>query len=201
MQTSNHSGIHAASAHRVRPRTALVASADCSFRQRVAQILTGLRWQVREVEGGAQAWAEAGMRSLEAVIVDSWLPDLELNEFMKDFRVAFSPGGYGGGGWNCSPAWRARADPIGRNCSTRCAAARTGAPRMGLHPRGGRLRGPADGFSSVSRKDADTAVWNAAPVLTRADSPAPAAIARHAGQTSVAGLPPVIDTPERPAIP
>ena len=38
---------------------ALVASADRSFRQRLAEILTGLRWQVREAEGGAQAWTEA----------------------------------------------------------------------------------------------------------------------------------------------
>ena len=44
---------------RIRPRTALVASADRSFRQRLSEILTGLRWQVREAEGGAQAWAEA----------------------------------------------------------------------------------------------------------------------------------------------
>ncbi len=74
---------------RSRPRTALVASADRSFRQRLAQILTGLRWQVREAEGGAQAWAEAEMAAPEAIIVDSWLPDLDLNEFLKDFRGTF----------------------------------------------------------------------------------------------------------------
>jgi DNA-binding NtrC family response regulator len=74
---------------RVRPRTALVASADCSFRQRLSEILTGLRWQVREAEGGAQAWAEAQATPPEAIIVDSWLPDLDLNEFLKDFRGSF----------------------------------------------------------------------------------------------------------------
>lgn len=74
---------------RIRPRTALVASADRSFRQRLTQILTGLRWQVREAEGGAQAWAEAASTPPEAVIVDSWLPDLDLAEFVKDFRVSF----------------------------------------------------------------------------------------------------------------
>jgi hypothetical protein len=46
-------------AGRIRPRTALVASADSSFRQRLVTTLTELRWQVREAEGGAQAWAEA----------------------------------------------------------------------------------------------------------------------------------------------
>jgi DNA-binding NtrC family response regulator len=74
---------------RIRLRTALVASADRSFRQRLAQILTGLRWQVREAEGGAQAWAEAESTLPEALIVDSWLPDLDLAEFLKDFRGSF----------------------------------------------------------------------------------------------------------------
>ena len=74
---------------RIRPRTALVASADSSFRQRLAEILTGLRWQVREAEGGAQAWAEAEATPPEAIIVDSWLPDLDLAEFLKDFRKSF----------------------------------------------------------------------------------------------------------------
>jgi hypothetical protein len=43
-------------ARRIRPRTALVASSDRSFRQRLSETLTGLRWQVQEAEGGAQAW-------------------------------------------------------------------------------------------------------------------------------------------------
>ena len=76
-------------ATRIRPRTALVASADRSFRQRLSEILTGLRWQVREAEGGAQAWAEAQATPPEAIIVDSWLPDLDLAEFLKDFRGCF----------------------------------------------------------------------------------------------------------------
>jgi DNA-binding NtrC family response regulator len=77
------------STSRIRPRTALVASADGSFRQRLAEILAGLRWQVREAEGGAQAWAEAEAAAPEAIIVDSWLPDLDLAEFLKDFRGCF----------------------------------------------------------------------------------------------------------------
>ncbi len=74
---------------RVRPRTALVASADRSFRQNLSQTLAGMRWQVREAEGGAQAWAEAETALPEAIIVDSWLPDLDLHEFLKDFRQRF----------------------------------------------------------------------------------------------------------------
>jgi DNA-binding NtrC family response regulator len=48
-----------------------------------------LRWQVREAEGGAQAWAEAQANLPEAIIVDSWLPDLDLTEFLKDFRGSY----------------------------------------------------------------------------------------------------------------
>ena len=74
---------------RSRQRSALVASADRNFRQRVAQTLTGLRWQVREAEGGAQAWALTETAQPEAIIVDSWLPDLDLTEFLKDFHGRF----------------------------------------------------------------------------------------------------------------
>jgi DNA-binding NtrC family response regulator len=76
-------------ATRIRPRTVLVASADSNFRQRLSETLVGLRWQVREAEGGAQIWAHAEAAQPEAVIVDSWLPDLELVEFLKDFRIHF----------------------------------------------------------------------------------------------------------------
>ena len=44
---------------RLRQRTALVASADRSFRERLSQVLAGLRWQVRESASGAEAWSEA----------------------------------------------------------------------------------------------------------------------------------------------
>jgi DNA-binding NtrC family response regulator len=74
---------------RVRLRTALIASADSSFRQRLSDTLTGLRWQVREAEGGADAWSQAHIAAPEAIIVDSWLPDLDMTEFVRDFRGSF----------------------------------------------------------------------------------------------------------------
>jgi DNA-binding NtrC family response regulator len=74
---------------RTRQRTALLASADGSFRARLSSVLTGLRWQVREAESGAQAWSEAESAAPEAIIVDSWLPDLDLKEFLTDFRGRF----------------------------------------------------------------------------------------------------------------
>lgn len=74
---------------RIRPRTILVASSDRHFRQRLRQVLSGLRWQVREAEGGADAWREAENSIPEAVIVDSWLPDLAHDEFLTAFRTTF----------------------------------------------------------------------------------------------------------------
>jgi DNA-binding NtrC family response regulator len=74
---------------RSRSRTAVIASADRNFRHRLSEILTGLRWQVREAEGGAQAWAEAEAACPEAIIVDSWLPDLDLAEFLKDMHESY----------------------------------------------------------------------------------------------------------------
>jgi DNA-binding NtrC family response regulator len=74
---------------RVRVRTALIASADRSFRQRLSETLTGLRWHVREAEGGADAWTQAHVSVPEAMIVDTWLPDLDLAEFVRDFRTSF----------------------------------------------------------------------------------------------------------------
>lgn len=67
-------------------RTAILASADLSFRQRVRETLTGLRWRVREAGGGAEALAYLDASPAEAVIVDAWLPDLEVREFAAEFE-------------------------------------------------------------------------------------------------------------------
>ena len=79
--------LHRAAAQR--PRTAVVTSADGSFRERVTATLTGLRWQVREAASGAEAWACSEAASPAALIVDNWLPDLDQSEFLRDFRTAF----------------------------------------------------------------------------------------------------------------
>lgn len=70
-------------------RTALVASADGSFRQRLSSVLTGLRWKVREAGGGAEAWGKALDALPEVLIVDSWLPDLDREEFLREFHASF----------------------------------------------------------------------------------------------------------------
>ncbi len=76
-------------ATRIRPRTALVASADIGVRRRLNEALTGLRWQVREAAGGAAAWAETETATPEAVIIDSWLPDLDYAEFLRTFEATY----------------------------------------------------------------------------------------------------------------
>jgi DNA-binding NtrC family response regulator len=77
------------SVSRVRARTALLASCDSNFLQRLSETLSGLRWQVHEAGTGAEAWAAAECFTPDAVIVDSWLPDLELEEFLKEFGASF----------------------------------------------------------------------------------------------------------------
>lgn len=133
----------------IRMRTALVASADSSFRQRLAHILTGMRWQVREAEGGAQAWAEAETAAPEAVIVDSWLPDLELDEFLKEFRASFP-----------------QVDLV-----------TTGEASAHESPRGPHRQELL--YALRRSQDGDTAIWNAAPEIPSATSERPAAQRRE----------------------
>ena len=75
----------------VKPRTAVLASTDLSFRARVREALRGLRWEVTEAGGGAEALAQLEERPAEVMIVDSWLPDLAIQEFVAEFE-ALCPG-------------------------------------------------------------------------------------------------------------
>lgn len=73
----------------VTPRTVVLASADAGLRQRLKKSLTGLRWQVREACGGAEAMAQLEELRPEALLVDSWLPDLEVGEFAGVIRMMY----------------------------------------------------------------------------------------------------------------
>jgi DNA-binding NtrC family response regulator len=68
------------------PRTVILTSADLSFRQRVRDALMDLRWQVTEASGGAETLACLDRAPAETVVLDSWLPDLEIQEFIAEFR-------------------------------------------------------------------------------------------------------------------
>src|SRR5260370_19501165 len=70
-------------------RTVVLASADAGLRQRLRTSLTGLRWQVREASGGAEAMAQLEDSRSEALLVDSLLPDLEVGEFATVIRMLY----------------------------------------------------------------------------------------------------------------
>lgn len=70
-------------------RTVVLASADAALRQRLRASLMGLRWQVREASGGAEAMAQLEDARSEALLVDSWLPDLEVGEFASVIRMMY----------------------------------------------------------------------------------------------------------------
>ena len=70
-------------------RTVVLASADAGLRQRLRASLTGLRWHVREASGGAEAMAQLEDSRSEALLVDSWLPDLEVGEFSTVIRMLY----------------------------------------------------------------------------------------------------------------
>ena len=127
---------------RPRVRIALVASPDSSQRERLRHSLTGLRWQVVEAPGGAEAWmASQDLPQLEALLIDPWLPDLDVSEFLADFH---------------------REHP-GVDVLMTDGAAAKGSARSPYHQ---------ELLYALRRsQDGDTAAWNAAPVLERRFDP------------------------------
>jgi transcriptional regulator with GAF, ATPase, and Fis domain len=71
------------------PRTVVVASADAGLRQRLRNSLGAMRWKVLEAGGGAEAIAQIEDGRPEAMLVDSWLPDLEIGEFSGQVRMMY----------------------------------------------------------------------------------------------------------------
>jgi DNA-binding response OmpR family regulator len=64
-------------------RSVVLASTDIVLRQRLAEELVQLRWTVFQAGGGAEAMAMAQAKLPEAMLVDGWLPDLEVGEFAR----------------------------------------------------------------------------------------------------------------------
>jgi len=48
-----------------------------------------LRWQVREASGGAEAIAQLEESPAEALLMDSWLPDLDATEFVTQIQLLY----------------------------------------------------------------------------------------------------------------
>jgi DNA-binding NtrC family response regulator len=70
-------------------RTVVLASADTALRQRLHQSLQSMRWQVREARGGAEAFAHLEDQPTEALLLDHWLPDLEVAEFAEQIGLMY----------------------------------------------------------------------------------------------------------------
>jgi DNA-binding NtrC family response regulator len=68
------------------PATVLITSPNTSFRQKLKGVLEGLRWRVEEATGGAEALLYLSKHDCVAMILDSWLPDLEVSEFLSESR-------------------------------------------------------------------------------------------------------------------
>ena len=64
-------------------RTAILVSADDTLRETMAERLGRLRWQVREASGGAQAMMLLEDGEAAAIILDSWLPDLQVSDLAE----------------------------------------------------------------------------------------------------------------------
>lgn len=130
-------------ASRARMRVVLVVSSDSSLRERLNHSLSGLRWQVLEAPGGAEAWmASQAAPQLEAMLIDPWLPDLDVMEFLRDFH---------------------RDHPYVDLMMTDGVAAQE-SPRSGYHQ---------ELLYALRRsQDGNTVAWNAAPVLEERRYPA-----------------------------
>ena len=61
---------------------AVLAIPDTTLRDRLRERLTGMRWNVREARGGAEAMGHLDAEpKAEVLVLDTWLPDLEINAF------------------------------------------------------------------------------------------------------------------------
>lgn len=72
-----------------REHTVILASADAQMRTRLRASLVEMRWQVREANGGAEAMAYLEEQPADALLVDGWLPDLEVTAFASVIRQLY----------------------------------------------------------------------------------------------------------------
>ncbi len=68
---------------------AILAIGDLPFRKQMRNTLLGLRWRVIEADGGADALAQLESDTSSTVIMDTWFPDLEICEFVREVECSF----------------------------------------------------------------------------------------------------------------
>ncbi len=70
----------------VRSRSAVVVTGEAVLSQAVAAELRVLRWTVREARGAAEMFTLLDAEVPELTLMDSWLPDLEVRECVRELR-------------------------------------------------------------------------------------------------------------------
>lgn len=63
--------------------SAIIASSDDNFRKRLIDSLRSTRCSVQEAHGGAEALAQLEEGYYQALLLDHWLPDLDVNEIQS----------------------------------------------------------------------------------------------------------------------
>ena len=71
------------------PRHVVVATADASLREALTRELRLLRWSVREASGAAEMFLLLEQVLPAAVLVDDWLPDLEVVECLDELQAQY----------------------------------------------------------------------------------------------------------------
>ena len=91
-------------------RHVVIATADTSLREALARELRLLRWSVREARGAAEIFLLVEQELPSIVMMDTWLPDLEVRECLEQLQaqyagleLLFLDGSQGGKPGNTSP--------------------------------------------------------------------------------------------------
>ena len=70
-------------------RSVVIATVDVELRQLLTRSLGAMRWTVREAGGGAEALGLIDAARPEAILLDTWLPDLEVGEFAVQLAALY----------------------------------------------------------------------------------------------------------------
>jgi DNA-binding NtrC family response regulator len=70
-------------------KTVVLVSPDAALRRRLNLCLSGMRWRVREARGGAEALGHLEAEPAEALLLDAWLPDLDVAELTAQIHSLY----------------------------------------------------------------------------------------------------------------
>ena len=71
------------------PGAVIVASANQEFRKRILRRLGTRSWTVEEALGGAQALSLVEDGPFETLLLDGWLPDLDVQELVEIIKARY----------------------------------------------------------------------------------------------------------------